>query len=305
MRSAAALFSLLVFGISAQSPAVGQGQKAPPSEESNDTYLTIHNVGAAHEITLGAGTRVGILDRSFEIGAHPELYAGAVGFLAEEADPPQGENTHHGYWMALALHEIAPDAEIYALEAYTENEDARVEAVIRALDWAVGHDLDVVTYCVGAFSAEAQVILDPVVERTVAAGVVVVFVDYPHPLNLLPAGFGPRAEEATRDPDLNIVGYDCTTLLADRFIALMDPDDDGIQKHRPFLARASTGPVTAGLVALLRSVDRQASPSLVKRVLMETSRPMVYRGRLAARVPDAFAAIMNVVGVSPGAPAGM
>ena len=32
---------------------------------------------------------------------------------------------------------------------------------------------------------------------------------------------------------------------------------------------------------------------------METSRPMPYRGLLATRVPDAFAAVTNVAGLSP------
>jgi len=299
MRTAAAFFCFIVLVIMATGPGAGQHQPATSSAGSTETYLTIHNVLPAHKITLGAGTRVGILDRSFGRDAHPELYAGGEVFRDGVPTPRDGQETHHGYWMALALSEIAPKAEIYALESHADDEGARVEAMIRALDWAIENDLDVVTYCAGGLSEAAQKVLDPVVERTVKAGVVVVFLNYPHPMNLLAAGFGPRAEDGQRDPDLNIFSYDCTTILANQFVALMNPDDDGIQKYRPFLARSSTGPVTAGFVALLRSVDPEASPAEIKRILRETSRPMVYRGRLATRVADAFEAVTDVVGVGP------
>jgi len=301
MRTAAAFFFFVILAIPATERATGQELPATPSASSNDTYFTVHNVLPAHQITLGAGTRVGILDRSFGMDAHPELYAGGENFLDEVPAPKDGMETHHGYWMALALSEIAPLAEIYALESKTDDEEAQVAAMVRALDWAVEHELDVVTYCAGSFSEAARKVLDPAVERTVDAGVVVVFVDYPHPMNLLPAGFGPRAVDGLRDPDLNIFSYDCTPLFADQFVALMNPDDDGIQKYRPFLARASAGPVTAGFVAMLRSVDPEISPAQIKRILRETSRPMVYRGRLAARVADVFAAVTNAVGVGPEA----
>jgi subtilisin family serine protease len=117
-------------------------------------------------------------------------------------------------------------------------------------------------------------------------------------MNLLPAGFGPTEEAGPRDPDLNIFSYDCTTLFANQFVALLDPDDDGIQKYRPFLARSSAGPVTAGLVALLRSVNPEASPAEIKEILRETSHSMEYRGRLATHVPDAFEAVTRAVGFS-------
>jgi hypothetical protein len=299
MRTAAALICLFILANAMTGPAAAQNQRATASAASGDTYLTVHNVRPAHGITLGAGAKVGILDHSFGMDAHPELYAGGEDFLDEASGPGDEKETHHGYWMALTLHEIAPEAEIFALATHTLDEAARVEAMIQALDWAVENELDVVTYCAGVFSEAAQKTLDPVVERTVKAGVVVVFVDYSHPLNLLPGVFGPPVKDGLRDPDLNIFSYDCTDLLADRFVALVDSDDDGIQKYRPFLARPATGPVTAGFVALMRSVDPEASPVEIKRILMETSRPMPYRGRLASRVPDALEAVTNIMGVSP------
>lgn len=303
MRTARAFFSSVILASALAAPTAGQDKATPspatPSAESTDTHLTIHNIPMAHSITLGNGSRVGILDRSFDVEAHPGLYSGGKTFLMGEPSPADQEETHHGYWMALALNEIAPKAEIYALEVPAQNEVTRVAAMVRALDWAVAHGLDVVTYCTGPFSEGERRVLDPAVERTVKAGVVVVFVNYDHPINLLPAGFGPPGIVGLRDPDLNIFSYDCTTFIADNFIALMNPDDDGIRSQRPFLGGPSAGPVTAGFVALLRSVDPYASPAEIKKILRNTSRPMAYRGRLAARVPDAFGALTRSVGASP------
>jgi hypothetical protein len=298
MKTLAALVLSSALAVGGTGIATGQNHDGAPNLVSGETYFTIHNLRPAHEITSGHGAKVGIMGRSFAKEAHPELYAGGERFLAGGPIHDDHDPTHHGYWMALTLSQIAPGAEIFSLETPAEKDPSRVEAIVEALDWAVEHGLDAVTYCGGGFSQEARRILDPVVERTVAAGVVVVFLDYSHPLNLLPGGFGPPAGEESRDPDLNIFSYDCTALFANQFVALMESDDNGIQRYRPFLARPSTGSVTAGFVALLRSVDSEVSPAEIKKALMETSRPMEYRGRQAARVPDAFEAVVSVMGVS-------
>jgi hypothetical protein len=297
MKTLVALVLSSAFAVGGTGIATGQNHGGAPNLVSGETYFSIHNLRPAHEITSGHGARVGIIGRSFAKKTHAELYAGGERFLPGGRHSGEEDPTHHGYWMALTLSQIAPEAEIFPLEIPAGKGPARVEAIVDALDWAVEHGLDAVTYCGGGFSQEARRVLDPVVERTVAAGVVVVFLDYSHPLNLLPGGFGPPGVEGSRDPDLNIFSYDCTALFADQFVALMESDDNGIQRYRPFLARPATGSVTAGIVALLRSVDSKISPAEVKEALMETSRPMEYRGRQAERVPDAFEAVVSVMGV--------
>ena len=297
MRVAAALCSCIAFGVGGAGTVTGQNQWGGLEPASTDTYFSVHNIPAAHEITLGSGTKVGILDHSFGLASHPELFAGGKVF-SKGPSIPSGENeTHHGYWMALTLHEVAPEASIYALEVPRGDDKTRLDAMVKALDWAVEQELDVVTHCGGEFSPDDRVILDSAIERTVAAGVVVVFVDYPHTLNLLPGGFGPPTVVGIRSPDLNIFSYDCTALFGNEFVAFMEPDDDVIAKHRPFLARPATGSVTAGLVALLRSVSPEASPGDIKKILVATSRPVEYRGLTAARVPDVFQAVATVQGV--------
>lgn len=299
MRTVVALLGLLLLGTGAP-PLGGQARTTLPAVSIKDTYSTIHNLSRAHGITQGSGARVGILDHSFQAAAHSELFAGEMDFLPEAPSWDEGAGSHRGYWMALTFREIAPEAEIIALNTYHPDEDVRVDAMVRAIDWAAKEGLDVLTYCSEPFSHEAREKLDPAVTRAVEAGVVVVFSDYSHPLNILPAGLGQSMEEGQRDPDLNIFSYECVFAFAGQTLPLMNPDDDRISRYRPFLARPSAGPVTAGFVALMRSLAPATSPEDIKRILVETSRPVLYEGEPSARVPDAFEAVRRVVGTPAG-----
>lgn len=299
MRTAAALLFAMAHAILHAGTSASQVESYPPSSISEPTPFSIHNLYRAHEVSLGVGVKVGILDHSFGLEAHPDLYAGAKAFLAPNAGPGTAPETHRGYWMALSVREIAPKAEIFALEIPTGNSRHRSKAMVRALEWAVENGLDAITYCGGSFSEADRKILDPAVEKAIKAGVVVVFVDYHHPMNLLPGNVGDAGPHGGRDPDLNIFSPDCGALRAGRFLALAESDDDGIQRRRPFLASPSSGPIVLGMVALMRSLDPEVSPGEIKRVLVETSRAVEYDGILAERVPDALQALLEVASVGP------
>jgi hypothetical protein len=294
---AALLFTLVTFH---QGAGLDAGQSPTPREPSSSVASTssIHHLRDAHELTMGSGVRVGILDHSFEIEAHPDLYAGHVVFGEEARGTRDRVGSQRGFWMALTLREVAPEASIFALDLAGDDKQARVDALVRALRWAIDHDLDVVTYCGGDLSDAGQEhmdALDAMVDKAVEAGVTVAFVGYSHPSNLLPGGFGPSVRESLREPDLNIFSDDCTSLLAGRFTAFVDPDDDTVLSQRPFLAQPAIGPVAAGLAALVKSANPAAGPLEVKNILVDTSRPMVYQGRRADRVPDAFLAVRRAV----------
>ncbi len=302
MRTLVALVILLTSGVGSGTTLTGQDNPTGPNLTSPDTPFLIHNIRPAQEVTLGAGVKVGILDHSFEVASHPELYAGRKEFRVGARVVGESRETYRGYWTALTLHEVAPGAEIYALDLPAPDGRSDAEAMARALAWAVENGLDVVTYCGGDLSPEDREILDPAVEKAVRAGVVVVFAGYAHPSNLLPGSFGPVRAEDGRAPDLNIFSYDCTAVIADEIVAFMDVDDDVIRRRRPFLSRSSVAPVAAGFVALVRSVDPEATPGEIKNLLMESSRPLEHKGRVEPRVPDVFEAIKSVSGMGAGRP---
>jgi hypothetical protein len=263
-----------------------------PNANSRPTYFSIHNVREAWELSKGAGVKVGILDHSFGFRTHPGLYAGGESFQTDDWGQAFDNVSHHGFWMASTLHEVAPEVQIYALGTYSSDENAKVNAMVRAIDWAIAQHLDVLTYSAERFSPAGRPRLDSAVSRALAAGIVTTFIHYPHPGNLLPTWLGPRNGDDEREPDVNILHYDYQFVFTRRYADWMQRGRQS--EYVPFLSMSSTSPVTAAFVAMLRSVRPDLAPADVKRILMETSRPMTFEGRRAERVVDIAAALRSV-----------
>lgn len=264
-----------------------------PNANSRHTYLSIHNVREAWLVSKGAGVKVGILDHSFGYDVHEGMYAGGKNFQKGAWGESFNSDSHHGFWMASTLREIAPAAEIYALGTYSSDESEKVYAMVQAIDWAIANDLDVLTYSAGSFPPETRKRLDNAIDRALAKGIVITFIHYPHPGNLLPTWLGPRTGDDEREPDVNILQYDYSVIFTRQYIKWMQNKE----KHRlknPFLSISSTSPVTAGFVALLKSVKPDLKPAEVKQVLMETSRAIVFESRRSPRTVDIAAAIRSV-----------
>lgn len=263
-----------------------------PNANSRQTYFTIHNIWSAWEISKGAHVKVGILDHSFGYRTHEGLYAGGENFQTDEWGESFYETSHHGYWMASTLRELAPDVDIYALGTYSSDENAKVEAMVRAIDWAIENDLDVLTYSADRFSPEVRARLDEAVDRALAHGIVTTFIHYPHPGNLLPTWLGPRSGDDEREPDLHVLHYDYSLIFTERYLDWLELG--GESGYRPYLSISSTSPVTAAFVAMLKSVRPDLMPADCKRILMETSRPLNFEGQHAPRVADVAAAVRSI-----------
>ena len=263
-----------------------------PNANSRPTYFTIHNVRQAWKISKGAEVKVGILDHSFGYDVHPGLYAGGENFQTGGWAKSFNTVSHHGFWMASTLREIAPEAEIYALGTYSSDESEKADAMVRAIDWAIAHDLDVLTYSAGSFPPESRDRLDSAVDEALANGIVTTFIHYPHPGNLLPSGLGPGSGDDEREPDVNILHYDYSIVFTKQYVEWTERGTDA--GYRPFLSISSTSPVTAGFVALLRSVRPDLELAEIKRILMETSRMTTFEGMPSPRTVDIAAALRSV-----------
>jgi hypothetical protein len=271
--------------------AAGQNVLLLPGGNSRETYFTVHELHAAHRISRGAGVKVGVLDHLFGFDDHADLYAGGANFVAG-GDVPFRAVSEHGYWMALVLREIAPEAEIYALNTSSRDEAEKAAAMVRAIDWAVEHGLHVLTYSDRAFSAADRELLDAAMARAHRAGIVTTFIHSPQPENLLPGWIGPRSGDDGREPDLNILHFNYGRIFVDKQLRWQNGETRQISDH-PFLSKSSTSPVAAGLVALLLSMEPGLDPVSVKRILMTTSRPYTIDGMTGERVPDAYAALLS------------
>jgi len=102
-----------------------------------------------------------------------------------------------------------------------------------------------------------------------------------------------------REPDINILHYDYNVMMVRRYLEyLSSGEEDRARLTPPFLSISSTSPVTAGFVALMKSVRNDLPPAEYKRILMETSRNLIYRGEDCPRVPDIYEAVKLISGVA-------
>jgi len=118
------------------------------------------------------------------------------------------------------------------------------------------------------------------------------FIHYPHSGNLLPTWLGPRTGDDEREPDVDILQYDYSILFTKQYADWMQQGTTA--GHRPFLSISSTSPVTAGFVALLKSMRPELKPAELKRILMKTSRTTLFEGRASPRTVDIAAAVQSV-----------
>ena len=252
-----------------QKPRPFMGKIIFSNANSRDTYFTVHNVKAAHAISTGKGIKVGIMDWLFGYATHPNLYAGAVNFTQHQYALDSEE---HGLWLANTLREIAPGCDIYALCTTDpdDDEDKQVDNMVRAIDWAIENNIDVLAYSNRAFSEKNRPKIDEAVDKAVKHGIVTTFIHYDNPNNLYPDGFfgGSKA-------DVNILHYDFNVLFLNKYESFMNLKGDysKIQSGDdvPYLSMSSTSPVLAGFVAILKAINPDLSPTGYKDILVKTS----------------------------------
>lgn len=240
---------------------------------SRDTYFTLHNVRQAQSISKGKGIKVGILDHCFGYELHKDLYSNGVDFL----NNPDALNKidEHGYWMAATLKEIAPECEVYALNtAASSDEDKRITAMINAIDWAIENHIDILTYSQSEISEKNRERFDAAVNKAVKNNIVTTFIHYDNPNNIWPGQMvsSNRMEKGQREPDFNVLHYDYNTLRIDTYKKYQDlktnlSSGDDI----PFFSISSTSPVTAGFIAILKSINNTLTPDEYRKILQDTS----------------------------------
>jgi subtilisin family serine protease len=107
----------------------------------------------SHDFT-GRGIKIAILDTGVDY-RHPDLspnYAGGYDFVNEDDDPmdDNGHGTHVAGIIAAArdgkgVLGVAPEAEYYAVKVSNERGKGSFSGLIKGIDWAIEHDVDIVT----------------------------------------------------------------------------------------------------------------------------------------------------------------
>ncbi len=265
---------------------------------SRDTIFSIHNIKQAQEISQGEGIKVGILDSAFNYNKYKTLYSDAVDFLNNPDLLNKLEG--HGFWMATVLREVAPKCEIYALNTLAMDDDEKEIAMIKAIDWAIENDIDILTYSSSTISEKNLKQFNEAVRKAHDSGIVTTFIHYPFETNLLPYGMLPYREfDVARMGDINVFHYDYNSFEVGMYEKYQNAVLSGkALESMPFLSISSTSPITAGFVAILKSVNNDLSPQDYKDILIKTSYSMQYNGKYdfekdveCPRVVDLFKAV--------------
>lgn len=108
---------------------------------------------------------------------HPHLprVAGGVGFdLAGEESDDWVDRIGHGTAAAAAIHEKAPEAELWAVKVFDRELATTVATLVRAIDWASERGARLVNLSLGTPNDFRAPELAPAVERAVERGTVIV-----------------------------------------------------------------------------------------------------------------------------------
>jgi subtilisin family serine protease len=119
--------------------------------------------------------RIGVLD-SGVCRNHPHVgkIVDGITISADGAISGFEDNLGHGTAVAAIIHHLSPDADLVAVKIFDGKLATSLRAVIRAIDWCLDHDIQVINLSLGTVNAEYRSAFEEAVERTREAGAVIV-----------------------------------------------------------------------------------------------------------------------------------
>lgn len=130
--------------------------------------------GAASLVRVD-GVRVAVIDS----GIHPDHphVAGVAGGVAIHKDGEGDDYVDrigHGTAVAAAIREKAPAARLIAVKVFDRTLASSVDALVRAIRWAVRHECRVINLSLGTSRMEHEAVLRAAVDETIDRGVILI-----------------------------------------------------------------------------------------------------------------------------------
>jgi hypothetical protein len=125
---------------------------------------------------MGELIEIAVIDSGVNV-PHPHLpsVAGGIAFdLEGNESPDYVDRLGHGTAAAAAIHEKAPDAELYALKVFDQQLATTVRTLVRAIDWASSRGLRLINLSLGTPHEFRAPELAPAVQRAIEAGSIIV-----------------------------------------------------------------------------------------------------------------------------------
>jgi len=135
----------------------------------------------------GCRLRIAVIDTGIN-ASHPHICAPtqAVIFDPEQAGESCDDVLGHGTAVTAAIQEKAPDADYYILKLFGKSLRTAGSRLIRAIEWTIEHQMDVVNLSLGTPNCDHRPPLEALVSRAAAAGVVLVAARYSEQTPVLP-----------------------------------------------------------------------------------------------------------------------
>jgi serine protease len=163
--------------------AADESLEVQPVASTQQTPYGITMVDAPKLWSMARGRtiRVAVIDTGIEY-THPDLaddYKGGVDFVQNDTDPTDenGHGTHVAGTIAALDNEIgvvgvAPDVDLYAVRVLDENGNGSTSNIIRAVDWAIAHKMNVINLSLG--SGSSSLLEEQAFQRAADAGILTV-----------------------------------------------------------------------------------------------------------------------------------
>src|SRR2546428_338252 len=135
----------------------------------------------------GYGLKIAVIDTGINAG-HPHICAPthAVVFDQEEEQPSFDDVLGHGTAVTAAIQEKAPCADYYILKLFGASLRTVGSRLMRAIEWTIKHQMDAVNLSLGTPNPDHRPMLEALVARATAAGVVLVAARYSERIPVLP-----------------------------------------------------------------------------------------------------------------------
>ena len=119
--------------------------------------------------------RIGVLD-SGVCRTHPHVGRIVAGITIgpDGALPGYEDTLGHGTAVASVIHHLNPEADLIAVKIFDGKLATSLPVVIRAIDWCLEHDIQVINLSLGTLNPEYRSAFEDVVARSQAAGALIV-----------------------------------------------------------------------------------------------------------------------------------
>lgn len=292
-----------------QSFAFDDGAGSPTGFAEQPAVKAI-NLSRAHEVALGSGVVVAILDTGID-PRHPMLrsaYAGGIDLVDGDSDPSEVANGidddgdgkideafGHGTHVAGIIHLVAPEARLLSVRVLDSDGRGDIQSVAAGVRWAVAHGAKVINLSLGSLRrADA---LQNALEEAEDHGVIVL-ASAGNWGAATPVEFPARSSHVAAIAAVDANGTPAAFSSYGNMVALCAPGV-GVRSTYPgnrfrlWNGTSMSAPFVTGTVALLAEMHPSWNLTAMMDRIAATARPMaVYTQDFGAGALDTGAALL-------------